>query len=848
MNNERLHPGLLQSVHDHIGIVYGEGVEDTFVSKEDKEMNIEGALWQMLRDSGYQRIVFIAPHRPLYFLDGESRKLAQPGVIDDTKRRGEIREHMNYLEGGPLQGRFVLKIPRQDTHGKDLYSEMGDVHALRTLDAIMQDENVRSAVVMMQSESTLGYFEDARLLSGVMGEWMRLGVRNENVCMLVYAVGGYSALYEAVEQVKVPEVRLLVHKRSGLLYVGSPEKAELIRVIELLRHEGAQVKIDEIEKLASWMAAEGGRMREWMVHLRSSGGISVEESRKGCWFSAQLCREKEALDVLGEMVGLEQIKTRLREMAAWLQVRRGETGIILTSHMIFSGNPGTGKTTVARLVGELYHELGLLKRGQLVEVSGRDLVAEYVGGTAVKTNAVIDKALDGVLFIDEAYTLTEEGRGGYGQEAVDTLVKRMEDERGRLVVIAAGYPGRMARFRRSNPGLSRRFAEENVLDFSDYCPEELWQILKGQLTERGIRYTEVMEILLKEVIDGLYHKRDEGFGNAGEMRNLAEGLERRRALRLVEQKLEHDVGLEKGDIPEKYCCYLKVEAPRMATIFEEMDELVGLEEVKTYLRRLVRKVQYDREVKGEQAICLQHLIFSGNPGTGKTSVARMLGRIYRSLGLLSKGHCVEVSRAELVAGFVGQTAAKTLEKVKEAIGGVLFIDEAYSLLRGGEHDFGREVLDVMVKAMENYAGRLVIVAAGYPVEMRRLLVANPGLASRFGVVVFRDYRAEELVGILQRQVEIEGFILPIEVLNKLLEVLQGEAGIPWRQGNGRGVLDFYNQMKGALAERVMLALEGERGDRTDNDALRTFKIEDLPTYMPAEGLSKAIRLPAQVEK
>jgi SpoVK/Ycf46/Vps4 family AAA+-type ATPase len=236
----------------------------------------------------------------------------------------------------------------------------------------------------------------------------------------------------------------------------------------------------------------------------------------------------ELLAQLDELCGLEQVKKDVHSMMNLIKVRklRQENGLPvppMSLHLVFMGNPGTGKTTVARLVAKLYHAIGVLPKGQLVEVDRAGLVAGYVGQTAIKTQQVIDQAMGGVLFIDEAYSLTsQKGENDFGKEAIETLLKNMEDHRNELIVIVAGYVDLMGDFIRSNPGLESRF--NKYFYFDDYNGPQLMEIFQSLCKKNGYQLDEETETYAKDFFEKLFEERTENFGNARDVRNLFESL------------------------------------------------------------------------------------------------------------------------------------------------------------------------------------------------------------------------------------------------------------------------------------------------------------------------------------
>jgi SpoVK/Ycf46/Vps4 family AAA+-type ATPase len=525
----------------------------------------------------------------------------------------------------------------------------------------------------------------------------------------------------------------------------------------------------------------------------------------------QTVSANDCLKKLDGLVGLSGVKKEISNLTAFLnlQIARGETNTFQGKHYVFTGNPGTGKTTVARIMADIFKTLGVVSRGQLVEADRSKLVAGFSGQTAIKTNQLVDQALGGVLFIDEAYTLKSSDGDTFGAEAIDTLLKRLEDDRGKFICIVAGYTDNMHDFIDSNPGLKSRFTQ--TIHFDDYTPDELTEIFLKLAAGKNFTVDEDTKAAIHRLFEQLYLRRDKNFGNAREARRIFNEAVERQSQRLVKEMgqpgfQESDMfALTKDDLPMS-----QSEAARpLDVVLNELEEFIGMRSVKDSIRRLAVQSMFMKQRAAMGAGNVQQMamnfILTGNPGTGKTSIARKMGEILQAMDILPTSRVIEASRATLVGKYMGETPKIVNSMCDKAMGGILFIDEAYTLSDGGDM-YGKEAIDTLMKRMEDDRGKFVVIAAGYKDKMEEFLMMNAGLASRFTHKLhIDDYDPDELLAIYKHMAQKEQYQLSpeseLKALDKIYKMVLAKSD-SW--GNAREMRNLLDSTIQKLSQRVSM--------------------------------------------
>ncbi|HEX8370730.1 MAG TPA: AAA family ATPase [Pyrinomonadaceae bacterium] len=748
---------------------------------------------------------------------------------------------------------------------------MADASVLTHFNDFVTDETIKTALVIEDLEN-LSRIHDAvkRQLAIRLQQWGALPNQNPNAVIFINSrdpLDTDSQQAMRLISTEFAEIANLVSIAFGqktgetdgfILYIPTPFEAEVERWLNAFRLKNRlPVEWREFKKLAQWMTAENkqlkkmeGKLHEYIsgreAKNRADEKICLALARQNQWISGD-SDPRPALERMEEMIGLSQVKNQVKNLHSLLKAqehrRQGNPQLRIEPpnlHLVFTGNPGTGKTTVARLIGEIYRDLELLKRGHTVEVRKDDIVAGYVGQTAPKTNAKINEALDGVFFLDEAYMLKDggtEGGNDFGRDALSTIMARMENERHRLAVILAGYEREIEALIAMNSGIERRIGMR--INFEDYNGDELLRIFEQRATNEGFTISADTRETMRRLFARMYERRNDRdffsldetgkstFGNAGEVRKLFQAMIARQAVRLDGNS---QAELTIKDLPPEYEKFMPPVTAQddLMKFLTELNNMVGLQPVKEIVRELVeevRAVQFGIEV-GE-SVPTRHMIFTGNPGTGKSTVARLIGKIYKALGILQKGHFKEVSRVDLVGEYQGHSERKTKNAIQEALDGVLLIDEAYSLARDPMDTFGKAAIDTLVPMLEDYRDRLVVIFAGYTTEMQYFVNSNSGLESRIGYKIeFPDYEPSMLLEILLRMAAKDGFAVPDDVRNLLHEMfIRFHAARGRNFGNARDVrVQFYDKMIKQFRRRVLAEVDS---NRRAVDVTKSFVLSDL---------------------
>lgn len=518
---------------------------------------------------------------------------------------------------------------------------------------------------------------------------------------------------------------------------------------------------------------------------------------------------------LQDMAGLASVKQSIRALTTRLQTNYDrelaeEPPLEASLNKVFLGGPGTGKTTVAKCYAEILTELGLLSNGEVIVKSCKDFTGQYYGQSEILTKAILDSARGNVLIIDEAYGFGRDEKNIYLAAAVDTIVAKVQatstEDR---AVLLLGYKDEMEEmYRRVNPGLARRFPLSSAFEFQDFSDEELSVILDQKLQAQGFTASEEAKQVAMEVLSR--SRNHPNFGNAGEVDILLDKAKAAQQIRLGESKGSGSAPLltelKEVDFDTDYDRSDRAESQ----IQEAFANLVGAEALVAQFQAYQRIAQNSKHMDLDPKEQIPfNFIFRGPPGTGKTTTAQKLGRMFFDMGFLATTEVEICSASELIGEYVGQTGPKTREMFQKALGKVLFIDEAYRLASGSYEgsqggSFGKEAVDEIVNLVTSpkYKNRLVVVLAGYDQDINHLLATNPGFGSRFSEVIefpniSPKHCQELLVRLLQdKKLGVGSLDLP-SVVAKVQGCFETLSGLPdW--GNARDVENLAKSIFGRI--------------------------------------------------
>ncbi|WP_067457815.1 AAA family ATPase [Actinomadura macra] len=657
-----------------------------------------------------------------------------------------------------------------------------------------------------------------------------------------FAEDGFAELFTRAVARRGAGVAADVAGTAGVLLTRTPPLLNL-RGARLVEHMAAQCTAAARSRLAAARRAEAGEVGADAAE--PPGELEVTAADLPQRLIPGRRAEGDPLAELAACAGIEPVKREVDALVAEAKAAslRREAGMAVATrprHLVFAGNPGTGKSLVARILGRIYAGLGVLSSGHMIEVDRADLLGEYASESVLRVRRAVEQAIGGVLVVRDAHAFATAAaaEATRGREVLDVLVTAVQAHIDDLVVVLAGPEAELNGLLKSTPDLAVFFPR--TVRFPDLSEDELVEVFAGKAADAGF----ALAPGVLEKVRGLAQAapRDRGFGNARIMINLldrAVAMQGRRVLAdgVVDETESLDELLLE-DVPDTL---VRGRDGVPGDPLADVARLIGLDAIKAEVASLVaeaRAEQIRRDAGVPLASPTRHMVFMGNPGTAKTTIARLIAAVYAQLGLLSSGHLVEVTRADLVGEFIGQTAPRVRAAVDRALGGVLFVDEAYALSAAGgdQRDFGHEAVAELLRLMEEHRNDLVVIVAGYDAEMERFLKFNPGLDSRFPKVLrFPDYSDDELVTIFEFMASESGFAIAAG----LLEALHGLVSAQPRGssfGNARLVRNLLEAAMSRQAQRITAAHDEGAGE-IEASEVRLLRPVDLPEAPPRENAS-----------
>ncbi len=757
-----------------------------------------------------------------------TQSLSDQGFINELKN---IENHKNTEEYKGNMVHYVISARSAEASGDMTEALMQSLYCARRIssrrmeiisdiepDVFWKDhhletiiENNSGGTVVFDLSEKLGRDPVDYVMASRYIEKLLKKYRNQCLFIFTYNMDHPGFSYQLLPKLSKYVIPVMLREGSGDRKTAVRYMKELIKKSEYSRYAGQANEFmrlfpgDTFSQTDVLMAYE--KFESWCVNRNILHAYNYDPNE-----GFMMDRDENAdssYDKLQKLVGLNIVKKQIDTIIASDIVekerkkRRGKDYQSGSMHMIFSGNPGSAKTTVAKLFAGITKEKGILKSGAFVMCGGMDL--DGLGCVTVIRKAFL-AARGGVLFIDEAYSMTS-------NTAVTVLIQEMENHRDEVICILAGYNERMKDFLMINEGLKSRIPY--WIDFPDYTTEELTEIFRFMINEKGLSVTDDAVEEAHYIFEKV--RNVENFGNGRYVRNLIDRAAQNQAVRLLPEGKGAE-NIRKKDlflIKKDDICMLeeglkKERTP--GTAKKELDRLIGLSSVKKVIRKAIanfklNKMYIDMGIAKEKAS--MHMVFTGNPGTAKTTVARLFAEMLKDEKVLSTGVFVETGRADLVGDHVGSTAKIVKQKFREAQGGVLFIDEAYALNDGCQGGYGDEAINTLVQEMENHRDNVIVIFAGYPEPMQKFLDRNPGMLSRIAFQIeFEDYSTEELCDITKLMVSNKQMKITDAAMKKLRDIYD-RACKEDDYGNGRFVRKTLEEVEMNLSERIMGLNESE---------------------------------------